>query len=997
MTRTEKRLLTRTCLWGTGLTLLVATAVVGGWLQPLERHLSDRRARDFQYFHPPPTERLLHLDIDDPSLDAIGPWPWPRSVLAQIIDEISHAGAKTIALDILFPEPARPEILKRPDGQFEEVDHDGLFAAAVRRAKSVLIPLPLAVDVPMSPRVTEIAAQLQKDLSQNRDQCRAALAASGRADATIPPNTFIFARREAMRTRVRQIMAERPAITLETLEEELLPEPDGARTTSALTRLLEKQFAKRAAMVHLERFSRPIDNDSTDIIQTHANFPPIERFGREIAMTGFVDYDPDPDGVIRSIPTWVACEDRLYPQLGLALACMTLGVNLDTLALHGDRVVIPRGTNDSIIIPVRRKTGTHRRQATDMIMDIPWFGTVGSWETMYGDSGAQHLPAIKVWEIRTTISNIATNNRQLDEAMKAVFALTDKSTLDAMLRNTLDPEDFESRSGRIHAALQGIEFLLPSLQALTPENLAEEARLVTEAEREKIALHLQRLDGMSPSEIDDHLATMENGLASHLRAWRDPEILTHHMEALQKRTRASFDAFLDAATVIPRFVAENEKLVRQRDTLRASLRERVRDRAVLMGWTAMGKVDYKVTPLHARCPGHVIHGVIFNAIMTGHLLRQLPMAYAVIITLLMGSAAMACTTWLTPIRALIAVGVLGGAYWIFNGLFLYDWGGLILDVAGPVSAVVLAWSGCTVFRFVAERRERTRITHRFSSYVDPALVNYVVDHPDQVRLDGQVRELTVVFTDLAGFTTLSERLQERTVPLLNDYMGRMVPIIRKHNGYVNKFLGDGMMFFYGAPQENTYHASDAVTTVLEMRALMLEFNRELAAGGLPEVLMRVGISSGEMVVGDAGSADASDYTVLGDMVNLASRLESANKATGTKIMINDRAAQLVGELFLLRSIGRLRVVGKTQGVMVYEPLAPTERASANDKKLAALSRTVVDTYRQGDVSACLVAIQTMEEALGQHKLTDLYRRECELLERDPPGEGFDGSIVLTEK
>ena len=302
-----------------------------------------------------------------------------------------------------------------------------------------------------------------------------------------------------------------------------------------------------------------------------------------------------------------------------------------------------------------------------------------------------------------------------------------------------------------------------------------------------------------------------------------------------------------------------------------------------------------------------------------------------------------------------------------------------------------------MFRFVVERAERKRITSRFQSYVDPVLVNYVIEHPEKARLDGEVRELTVVFTDLAGFTPLQEKLQERTVGILNQYTSLMVPIIREQNGYVNKFLGDGIMFFYGAPQANTYHASDAVLTALKIQQAMGPFNKSLAERDLPELAMRVGVASGPMVVGDAGSADASDYTVLGDTVNFASRLEQANKYTDTQTMLNQRTAELVGDLFLLRPIGRLQVVGKTQGVMTYEPLCAADDATDGQKQLATASGAVVDAYVAADFPACLKAVDRLESEFGQSKLTALYRDLATAYTDSDPGDSFSGEIVLEAK
>lgn len=325
------------------------------------------------------------------------------------------------------------------------------------------------------------------------------------------------------------------------------------------------------------------------------------------------------------------------------------------------------------------------------------------------------------------------------------------------------------------------------------------------------------------------------------------------------------------------------------------------------------------------------------------------------------------------------------------------------------SVIILALGMTAVAIGLAEEharseKEREHVTRRFRSYVDPALVKYVIEHPESERIRSEVRELTVVFTDLEGFTTISERLREGVVELVNEYLKVMTPLIRNHNGYRDKFLGDGMKFFYGAPERNPDHAIHAVSTVLKMDEMMRELNRELATKkrhlleGFPKLVMRAGVSTGVMVVGDAGTDEASDYTVLGDTVNLGARLETANKATGTRILLSDRTVELIpADLFLVRPVGRLRVVGRTRPVMAYEPLAFTKEATPEQLRCAELTRAMVDCFLRADFAGCMAAERDLEAAMGPSKLGALYRDLSLRYLADAPGVSFSGEIVLAEK
>ena len=255
--------------------------------------------------------------------------------------------------------------------------------------------------------------------------------------------------------------------------------------------------------------------------------------------------------------------------------------------------------------------------------------------------------------------------------------------------------------------------------------------------------------------------------------------------------------------------------------------------------------------------------------------------------------------------------------------------------------------------------------------------------------------MTVVFTDLQGFTALSEVLRGRVVKMLGRYIELMVPLIREHNGYVNKFLGDGIMCFFGAPAENPQHAADALEAVLAMQRALAPFNAELAAHGLPTLAMRAGVSTGPMFVGDAGPSFASEFTVIGDRVNLASRLESANKATGTRNLVTARTAELAGDAFLCRPVAKLRVVGKLQTEMVYEVLCEAGAADDRARDLVRLTRAVFDAFQTGELDRCRNAIEDYEREFGPDKLADLYRDHCNR-GRDETC-AWDGEIVLSTK
>jgi adenylate cyclase len=334
---------------------------------------------------------------------------------------------------------------------------------------------------------------------------------------------------------------------------------------------------------------------------------------------------------------------------------------------------------------------------------------------------------------------------------------------------------------------------------------------------------------------------------------------------------------------------------------------------------------------------------------------------------------------------------------VMNCVVLFDYGNLLMPLGTPLLAIVAAFASASSTRLISEARERARITRRFATYVDPDLVNYVLEVRDESVFDGQRRDTTVVFTDLEGFTKLSNLLGEDIVPLLNDFMGRAVAVIKQHRGLVNKFLGDGILFFFNAPKPNATYVSDAIDAILDLQVMMVGFNEDLAKQNLAKLKLRAGVTTGRVIAGDAGTKDRADYTVIGDLVNLASRLESANKYFGTSNLITEATVKGAGDGFLFRPIGVIRVVGMETGVMTYETLAWTKDATGQQKEIASLSQELHEAFQSGDPRKCLEAVVKLEAVEGPSKITRAYRDLCEPHVAGTKSGAMPREIVLAEK
>ncbi len=973
MTRIERRVLTNCVLAGTLLTSIVVLAELLGWLQVPENLMYDLRARHFQFFQKPPTDQLVHLDIDDRAIDVIGPWPWPRTQMALIIDEVHLAGAKAVGLDIIYVDPQPPSYVEvstaLPATQpttnpiLRQIDHDALLSDAIRRAGNVILPGSLILAPPSGDTFdSAVRQELAGDIelseaevsSRLHDKFPRDLAKSGRLE-----KVFYDARRLAVYDRLTAELSTGPK-SVDQLRQRLIKRQD-VSVNSPLSRILDEQLTKYQSDAQLRRFGVTPPIGGEPFIPAMLNYAPIERLGEAMAGTAFVDFKSSRDGVLRTQPLVLECNGRLYPQFGFSVALLYLGATLNDVTFTSDTVTVACPNGRRIQIPVSVVYSDSLGRNAPTIFQIPWFGR-RDWETMYDwpdhRNSKQHLSMNTVADIGLTREKIARNNANVD---KALPILVDYMTI---LNNTprLPPQpptgdqDALSRMPRIERMLSVLNDRYEFDASLSDQDLTDEERPFAHAMK-----------------------------AAHDKDYTDPKFTENER------------LFINAVKTIENVRRENLQFKQQLDSQIKSLRDQVNGKAVLVGFTATGNQDAVPTSMHGSCPGVVTHGAIFNAIVSNHFWRVAPEWITVAFAISLGLITAAVAWRFSPLRAFWITTALGIGYVLLNGLLFLDHLGQIIGLAAPQIAMAAVWSGCSLARIVIESSERARITKRFTSYVDPTLVNYVMERPDDDGLAGETRELTVCFSDMAGFTSLSERLGERIVPLLKEFMGRMVPIIRQQNGYIDKFLGDGIMYFFGAPEPNPNHAAAAVETALLMQQAIIPFNEELIAKGLPTVKVRIGINTGTMVVGDAGSSDAADYTVIGDNVNFASRLESANKQLGTLILISARTAELIGDRFLLRPVGALQVVGKTESVLAYEVCGLADSATPLQRRQCEQTHLMVKHFRGRSFKEAMTLADDLDSAFGASPLTDLYRDLCAVYLADAPAEPFDGKIVFKDK
>jgi adenylate cyclase len=342
-----------------------------------------------------------------------------------------------------------------------------------------------------------------------------------------------------------------------------------------------------------------------------------------------------------------------------------------------------------------------------------------------------------------------------------------------------------------------------------------------------------------------------------------------------------------------------------------------RDKIVFVGATASSLFDVFTVPLTGKMPGAQVHAAVADAILSRRSIRPASWTVTAAVTVATAVSLAFAGVLLGPWIA-TALGA-GGAAALVGGLTAAFARGTWIELTPPLVAAALATFSGVTYQYVVEGREKRRVKRIFSRYVSRDVYEQLLRDPALAQLGGQRRRMSVLFADIRGFTSVSERGEpEVIVAQLNEYFSRMVPIVFAHHGTVDKFVGDLLMALFGAPLDDDRHAEHAVETAVAMVRELRRLNAAWEARGQTALDIGVGVNTGDMVAGNIGADTLMSYTVIGDNVNLASRLESLNKEYGSRIIISEATRRELTGRYDLRPLGAVRVKGKAQAVDIYE-------------------------------------------------------------------------------
>jgi adenylate cyclase len=419
---------------------------------------------------------------------------------------------------------------------------------------------------------------------------------------------------------------------------------------------------------------------------------------------------------------------------------------------------------------------------------------------------------------------------------------------------------------------------------------------------------------------------------------------------------------------------------------------------VLLGTTAPGLLDLRVTPVGETYPGVETHANVISGFMDGKIFVKPDYAvgFEIVVLAVAGLLlALALPVLSAPKAVAVSAGVISTVvalnFWLFMGY------GLVLPLASALVMALTAFALNMSYGYFVESKSKRELAHLFGTYVPPELVDEMVKDPDSYSMKATTRELTVMFCDMRGFTKMAETMDPAQLQaLLNSVFSRLTGLIRSNRGTIDKYMGDCVMAFWGAPVETPDHAALAVKTSMEMMLAVRQLNAEHRAKGIPEIGIGIGLNTGTMCVGDMGSDIRRSYTVIGDAVNLGYRLEGLTKTYGVDIVVSESTRRLA-DGFAWQELDKVRVKGKQEAIAIFMPLQPALSVEAHHAAEPKAWGLALKAYRAQDWDRCDVQLLNLQRLNAKKYLYQLYAERVASMRLLPFDPSWDGATNFETK
>jgi adenylate cyclase len=912
---------------------------------------------------------IIHIDIDDASIERIGKWPWDRRIHAQAVDVLSECGCRAIIMDIEISEPAGSEIASEREMAEKLLSHlrsakeaaqtgganepsipstlsdaeaivtgfqsqDRQLAAAVARSGRVFLafsmPLQTTTSHEMEKQEWYPAAYdfiMHNNLNASTEEISRAI---GVSEEEITPILHRL-KESAIRETVSRKVFSNPYISLaEVLAS--FQSPDEAVKNRFILSTVRRAYDQSVALTALRTKAPEIVSGISPPASSGITAP-IPELAASATNCGFVSVERDPaDFVLRRLPLLRTYQRRSYPYLSLsALGDM---LHVKRISFTGDAVVLEGALLPGKVAPetIRIPTDSSAR------VIVNWAGKRGESISRIFD----HIPFCALTSLADLRETIAHNLSQ--PALTSIGYNRVWSDLRSQLASLLQD--------------------VPHTEQERQEGAAKIASMREKVDREERSL-LDRIERILRSARErKNLPQEENALVASL------ETLSSAIRDMKK---------------------EEQKLV-------SEISKRVAGKICIIGSTHTGSTDLHPTPVSAETPGCMAHSNLINMVINKLFISPVPRWLNIAVIFLVSLICAILAGYGGALRSAVRVSAVLASYAALS-LVLFSFRGIWIEVAPPLLAGALSYSSVAAHKRLFEERSKRQLRKIFQNYVSAQVAEEILQEPDKITLGGERREATVFFCDIEGFSAIAEKLApEELVALLNEYFTEMTSIIvDQFNGYLDKYEGDAIFAVFGVPVSVSDHAARACLAALTCQERLSVLRQSLRAREKPELKARTGISSGVMVVGNIGSPERFDYTVLGDAVNLGQRLDQANKVFGTAIMISEETFNLAADSIEARCLGLVRVPGKQQILKVFEVLARKGKLSREKAQCVRHFEGGLTLYQERNFSASAECFRKALEADPQDAPSRFYIDLAISLASAAPCPDWDCTIEIKVK
>jgi adenylate cyclase len=518
------------------------------------------------------------------------------------------------------------------------------------------------------------------------------------------------------------------------------------------------------------------------------------------------------------------------------------------------------------------------------------------------------------------------------------------------------------------------------------------------------SLKKDMLGGGDLSQMDTYVKARSaffEAVGQFLRGDAEKSIIADVDKVLSNRGLAR-DARANAEAVraeVPRVFADTRGIYDTLMETRQVLAQKLPGAFCIIGLTATSTTDIGVNPFVGEYVNVGTHASVVNTILQGKFLNQRPWWYGVILAVLLSFAVTFVILNMDALRSLVAgAASVVALFGLFLGYFLLT--GIYINTLTPVGAVFLTFIALTAVKFLRTEQEKSFVRNAWGHYLSSEVINDLLANPEKLNLGGEKKFMTAMFTDVRGFSTISEVLDPTAlVHLINLYLTEMSDIILELRGTIDKYEGDAIISFFGAPVDLPDHARRACMAAIRMKRAETALNEKFLSEKLApsDLRTRIGINSGEMTVGNMGTPQRMDYTMMGSSVNLAARLEGVNKQYGTWILISDITQESLGQDFLVRKLDRVRVVGINQPVRLFELIEERGRSEKSVEEAVQVFQKGLDQFEAKDWAGARAVFGEVLRLVPEDGPAKRYIKSCQEFEAKPPPPNWDGVFNLTAK